>query len=240
MGNERIRVVFISDTHTRHEKIDIPDGDLLCFTGDFMSSGYREYEVKSFIGWLKTISPRFKHIVVIAGNHDRYCESFPEEMRNRFQECHGDNIWYLYNETIELDFGERGKLKITGTPAQPYFCNWAFNVRNSDELYSIYSDVIGEDIDILLSHCPPYGFLDRSHRLNMFNPTGEKNLGSEELTRRISELKNPPRYVCFGHIHGDGGKTIEENGVTYINASVCDEDYNPYNPVVTLDMEGRK
>ena len=40
--------------------------------------------------------------------------------------------------------------------------------------------------DVLLTHCPPYGILDQSHRPNYFNnPTGEEHLGFNGIERSI-------------------------------------------------------
>ena len=45
-----IRVVCISDTHMKHEKLQIPDGDILVHTGDFSSLG-RWDDIKRFVDW---------------------------------------------------------------------------------------------------------------------------------------------------------------------------------------------
>ena len=62
-----IRVVCISDTHMKHEKLQIPDGDILVHTGDFSSLG-RWDDIKRFADWFAT-RPH-QHKIVIAGNHD--------------------------------------------------------------------------------------------------------------------------------------------------------------------------
>lgn len=92
---------------------------------------------------------------------------------------------------------------------------------------------------MVLSHCPPYGILDQSHRANYFNPSGENHLGSMELKEVLAAkiLNNTqPRVVAFGHIHGDGGKQIQIGDTLYINASLCDEYYEPVNNIVTIEL----
>ena len=64
-----IRFVCISDTHNRHGKLNLPDGDILLHAGDFTRRGKLK-EVESFCEFLKEIKNRYKHIVVIAGNHE--------------------------------------------------------------------------------------------------------------------------------------------------------------------------
>lgn len=237
----KILTTFVSDTHTLHKRLNLPGGDLLCLTGDFMSSGYVVQELNDFVNWLvEKGSPIYKHIVVVAGNHDRICETFPDyQIKDMFEKT--DNIHYLKDETIELDFEDKGKLTIVGTPYQPDFCSWAFNVKDPDKLQFIYENVIGENIDILLTHCPPFSILDQTHMARPhFGKDGTEHLGSIELLNVLKNLENPPRYHCFGHIHGDGGKHVKIDNTTYINASFCNEQYKPVNQIITLEIDGRK
>lgn len=226
-----MKVTFISDTHNRQAMLKLPGGDILIFSGDFMSDGYSQAEVNSFIEWIKVQPYTYK--VCIAGNHDRYCEAFPSYMiKDMFEQYYDEGVRYICNEEIDIE-----GLKIYGTPYQPYFCNWAFNVPDSERLYGMYTE-IPEGLDILITHCPPYDVLDKSHlQMPGSGRTGKEPLGSEELTRALSELKKKPRYHAFGHIHGDGGKTVVRENTTYINASICDEQYKPVNQIVTLDIE---
>ena len=220
-----MKITFISDTHTQHKKIELPGGDILIFSGDFMGSGYRVYEAQSFLKWFS--EQPYKYKIFIAGNHDRYCEINPEIFETLVDDYVEQNVIYLKDDLIEIE-----GLKIYGTPWQPYFCNWAFNIPESDRLISLYQN-IPEDLDILITHCPPYNILDKSHDYR----NGEEPLGSKELEIVLSELgKHRPKIHCFGHIHGDGGNTLTD-GTCYINASVCDENYNPINKIVTIDYE---
>ena len=230
-----MNITFISDTHSKHHRLtNLEGGDILIFCGDFMTSGYRTDEFMDFIDWIK-IQP-YKYKVCIAGNHDRYCESFPSyTVKDMFEEYYDEGVRYVCDEMIEIE-----GLKIYGTPYQPYFCNWAFNVPDEEKLYNIYKQ-IPEDVDILITHCPPYDILDKSHVSRSFYlTTGEEPLGSKELAKVLDELgEHKPRYHAFGHIHGDGGKILELNGTTYINASVCNENYSPDNKIISLEIESK-
>lgn len=64
-----VRFVCISDTHNKHEKVDLPDGDILLHAGDFTWKGSSK-EVEAFCMFLNGIKQKYKHIVLIAGNHE--------------------------------------------------------------------------------------------------------------------------------------------------------------------------
>lgn len=229
-----MKVTFISDTHTAHNSLGtLPGGDILIFSGDFMNSGYNEFDIYNFMDWLKDQPYEYK--VVVAGNHDRFMEFSKLQGENIISDYYDYGIRYLIDSGIDI----KG-LKIYGTPYQPYFCNWAFNVRDDEKLYGIYK-MIPENVDILVTHCPPYGILDRSHVVReMFGTNGEEPLGSKALLKVLDELGDKaPRYVAFGHIHGDGGKVERLGNTTYINASVCNEAYKPINEIVTIEIDER-
>ena len=244
-------VTFISDTHTKHRKVSelienslqehgVKHGSLLLCTGDCMSSGYYIDELigeGGFIEWFA--SQPFDYKVFIPGNHDRFLESSGQEYsKNMFERYYDNGVRYLHNEGIKLEFDDNTYLTIWGSADQPIFFNWAFN-HTPEELYMSYSQ-IPENLDILATHCPCYDILDKSHVSHRLNPTGENPLGSQELLDAISNLQTPPRYHCFGHIHGDGGKMITIGNTTYINASVCDEGYKPVNKIITLEIEAKQ
>ena len=231
-----MKITFISDTHTymydeHYKELILPEGDVLCFSGDIMSSGYNEGELIHFLKWLS--KQPYKYKIFIAGNHDRLLEDkrlIAEDIISRYQD---NGIVYLKNSSFEYE-----GLKFYGTPHQPYFCGWAFNVPDYAKLVDIYR-MIPDDIDVLLTHCPPYGILDQSHQENYSNPTGENHLGSMELKEVLAEknqFHNAPRVVAFGHIHGDGGKMMQVGDTLYVNAALCDENYDPVNDIITIDL----
>lgn len=231
-----MKLTFISDTHTYmydefYKELILPEGDILCFTGDIMSSGYNEGELIHFLKWFS--KQPFIYKIFIAGNHDRYLEDYSLLANDIISKYEQYGVIYLKNSSFEYE-----DLKFYGTPHQPYFGGWAFNVPDSNKLINIYKQ-IPDDIDVFLTHCPPYGILDQSHKPNYSNPTGEEHLGSIELKEVLSEKqlnKTLPRVIAFGHIHGDGGKTIQIDDTLYINASLCDENYDPVNNIVSIEL----
>ncbi len=112
----QVRIVCISDTHGQHAKLSVPVGDVLIHAGDFMTYGDTPKEIVDFNHWLGKQSHRFK--VVIAGNHDLMFERHPGAAEELLS-----NAIYLENSGTEL-LG----LKFWGSPVQPEFNNWAFNV----------------------------------------------------------------------------------------------------------------
>lgn len=211
-----MKITFISDTHTKHDLItnDLPGGDLLIHAGDIMDSGYNENDISSFLNWFESIEGYDKKIFIV-GNHDRLFENDPEYVRNYLKNY--PNITYLQDESCEIhDIKTDKTIKIYGSPWQPWFYDWAFNIRrNSDELKEKW-DAIPEDTDILITHGPAYGFVDTVESRPYYN------LGCELLTKRINQIQ-PKIHVC-GHIHsGYGVKT--NNNTHFINASVLNERY---------------
>lgn len=198
----RIRIVCISDTHGQHGKLIVPDGDVLIHAGDFMKFGDRPKEIVDFNHWLGKLAHRFK--VVIAGNHDVMFERHPGAARELL-----DNAIYLENSGMEL-----AGLKIWGSPVQPEFNNWAFNVARGAPIRR-YWKMIPANTDVLVTHGPPFGVLDQSH-------PSTAHLGCEELLKAVEEIK--PHLHVFGHIHGGHGSSVD-NGTQFVNASVVNEVY---------------
>jgi predicted phosphohydrolase len=197
-----IRIVCISDTHGQHAKLNVPDGDILIHAGDFAAFGDTPIEIIDFNQWLGTLPHRYK--VVIAGNHDWMFERHPGTAGELLT-----NAIYLENSGTEL-----AGLKLWGSPVQPEFNNWAFNVARGAAIRR-YWKMIPASTDVLITHGPPYGVLDTAHP-----STG--HLGCEELTIAVQQIR--PRLHVFGHIHGGQGQQ-NSDGTQYVNASVVNEAY---------------
>jgi Icc-related predicted phosphoesterase len=211
-----MKITFISDTHTRHDEItqDLPGGDILIHAGDIMNSGYNEGDISSFCTWFNGIKGYDKKIF-IAGNHDRLFENDPEYVKNHLKDY--PNIIYLQDESYGIYDLETDKtLNIYGSPWQPEFYSWAFNLpKNGIEIAGKW-EAIPDNTDILITHGPSWGAVDTVTRRPW------DNLGCELLAERIQTFR-PKIHVC-GHIHsGYGIETIDN--IHYINASVLDEAY---------------
>jgi predicted phosphodiesterase len=222
-------ITFISDTHTKHRNItpDLPGGDVLIHAGDFMNAGYNPMEAIEFFHWFDNIS-NYDHKIFIAGNHDRWMEDKPEEAKGILTGY--KTIDYLQDDWMTVGDSDPHDVdvktaKIYGSPWQPEFFNWAFNLpRNGEEMKARW-DAIPADTDILVTHGPPFGYQDI--------PGGQSiRVGCEMLRYRVDEIK--PKIHVFGHIHGGYGHYF--NGHThFINAAVLSERYNYENLPFTFD-----
>lgn len=213
------RLVCLSDTHNRHENIAVPDGDILIHAGDATNRGTME-EIIFFNEWFTNLP--HKHKIFIAGNHDWLFEKNNLQARKLLD----DPIIYLQDSSVEIE-----KLKIYGSPWQPRFFNWAFNLNRGAEMAEKWK-LIPDDIDILITHGPPNGILDEVPRQYFV-----ENTGCEELRRRVGNLAvfGKLKLHVFGHIHCGYG-TAENFGVKFINAANCDEAYNPTQLPIIIDL----
>lgn len=201
-----IKIVASSDLHGHLP--EIPDCDLLLLAGDLCPDGS---DLKQAL-WLDTVFRRWlehlpaKEIVGVAGNHDFVFQNRPDLIPAL--------PWhYLQDSSIELF-----ELQIWGTPWQPVFYDWAFNLEE-EELEQKWQ-LIPKGTDILLLHGPPRGFGDRNSH--------DEPTGSASLTKRIHEVQ--PRLALCGHIHeGRGEYRIGQTLVA--NVSQLDLQYQPHDNV---------
>ncbi|XP_065057405.1 metallophosphoesterase MPPED2-like isoform X1 [Rhopilema esculentum] len=226
-----IRFVCISDTHNGHGKLNLPDGDILLHAGDFTLRGKLK-EVESFCEFLKEIKSRYKHIVVIAGNHELTFDDKKDLFFGLFKtnaDCNRgadlkemlqNHCIYLEDEGIEL-MGFR----IYGSPWQPYHRGWAFNLPRGEALLEKWNK-IPEGTDILMTHGPPLGHGD----LTFF----DQHVGCVELLSTVQE-RVKPKFHVFGHIHEGNGMTTD-GSTTYINAAICNFRYQPVQKPIIFDL----
>lgn len=222
-----MKIVAISDTHNRHDKLIIPECDLLIHAGDWTGGGY-ETEVRNFAKWLNKQN-QANHIVVIPGNHELdFEQNLPDSKQWFYEECPRAKL--LIDEGCEID-----GIKIWGSPVQPWFHDWAWN--RAKDLYESHIkgipeikphwDIIPDDTNILITHGPPYNILDKTIFKN-------EPLGCYKLLERIKQLKDLDLHF-FGHIHSPGGQQVHLDGISYYNAAICDERYYPSNPITIVD-----
>lgn len=129
---------------------------------------------------------------------------------------------FLIDELIEIE-----GIKIYGTPLNPEFHDMAFN--KSEKELEEHRKSFPQDIDILLTHNPPYGYRDV-----LF--TGER-IGEKSLTKAIERIK--PKYSIFGHIHEARG-VCKNEFTTFINCAVCTLRYQADNEAIVFDYPTKK
>lgn len=208
-----MKLVLISDTHNKHLDVDVPEGDILIHAGDVSSRGY-EHEIKSFLNWFSNQPHKYK--IFIAGNHDFF---FERESDIVIKNIIPDNVIYLNDSGIEI----KG-INFWGSPIQPEFYNWAFNRARGEDIKKHW-DLIPKDTDILITHGPPEGVLDKTIR-------GE-SVGCSDLLHAVNIIN--PKIHVFGHIHEDYG-IIKNNETTFINASVLNERYSYTNKPIIISI----
>ena len=185
-----MKIWHISDTHGYHDLLKVPDGiDMVIHSGDCSNPRdpyNNEPEVREFIQWYKMLP--IEHKIYVAGNHDT---SIEKGLVKKI-DFSGYNIHYLENDYIDID-----GIKIFGSPNTPNFGNWAF-MKDRTKLERHWRSAIHEQCDIIVTHGPPKGILDkaedRDHNLEC--------CGDKSLLNRILEIQ--PTYALFGHIHNNG------------------------------------
>lgn len=111
-------------------------------------------------------------------------------------------------------------IKFYGSPWQPWFFDWAFNLQRGAEIRAKW-DLIPLDTDVLITHGPAFGILDKTTR--------GARVGCEELLKVIEQVK--PQLHVFGHIHEAYGIYSNDN-LSFVNASNCDVQFNLVNPPI--------
>lgn len=190
-----MRFIAISDTHGQHRNLKLPKGDAIIHAGDFCHYGSQN-DLQDFLDWFQHLD--FQHKIFIGGNHDFYAAEYPK----RFQELLLPNVIYLNDNGAEIN-----GIKVWGSPVQPDLEGWAFGKKRGLEMKAHW-DLIPNDIDILITHTPPFEILDKS-RLG-------KHIGCEELNEKLKY--SHPKVHIFGHVHASYGQENRE-GILFINAS---------------------
>jgi len=237
-----MKIVPMSDSHNKHNKVIVPKCDIFIHSGDWSGMG-RESETRNFAKWLNKLEAEY--IVVVPGNHEvEFEKNLPHSLNWILDECPRAHI--LIDRTIDIE-----GIKIHGSPVTPYFFDWAWNrsIRDDGMIYqppryggggSVFKqvphikphwDMIPEGTNILVTHGPPKGILDEL----VFpdgTPKGE-HVGCPHLLDRIKEIK--PDIHIFGHIHCAAGET-HIDGTSFYNAALCDEMYMPTNEVKVIEF----
>lgn len=222
-----MRLVLGSDRHL--QPAYVPEGDVYVEAGDMTFRGNVE-ETNKAIKYYVELKKRFKEVVLIAGNHDWLFEKNPTLARLLMKEA---GLTYLEDSGIEID-----GVSFYGSPWQPEFNSWAFNLSRFDGSLAETWDKIPEGIDVLITHGPPQNILDETagyHEVTYAREryTPPEHVGCYDLAQRVKIVK--PKVHVFGHIHHSYGSLVKD-GTIFLNASVCNEKYKPVNPPFIVDI----
>jgi len=206
----------ISDLHG-HKPI-LQGGDLLIIAGD-LTARDTHLQMMEFNSWVASLP--YRKVVYVAGNHDMRLKKDPNN-----HICQFPWVQYLEDATIEWE-----GLIIHGSPWTKYFAGMnpdcsAFTMHYEDHLEHQWAK-IPNDCNILLTHSPPAGFLDKVS-------DHDCHVGSTTLTKRVSEVC--PALHVFGHIHEGYGE--QNYDLThFVNASQMNIDYKPVNKPIRINYD---
>ncbi|CAF1668658.1 unnamed protein product [Adineta ricciae] len=221
------RFVCISDNHDNYDFV-LPPGDILLHSGDFTHNG-TEKEVLTFLNWLKTLT-QYRLKIVIVGNHEwkrfytkkRYKKLPPaiEQLKTDKSLISDFGIVYLQESSFQDP--------ITGWKF--YGSGWlSEHCKDSKEIHQHWFS-IPTDTDILLTHGPPNGILDKSMR--------GTSIGCKELFQSVTTSVKPKLHV-FGHVHASYGQMENEDEfgrTVFINASICDSYFRTAHSPIVIDL----
>lgn len=216
-----MKAVVISDTHNKHHELKVKfpsyfkeEYDFIFHAGDISGFGSIP-EINDFLTWFSSLD-NFKHKVFIAGNHDWGFEKTPSLIKPMIP----DNVIYLEDSMVEIE-----RVKIWGSPQSPRFFNWAFN-RDRGEDIRRYWDMIPDDIDIVITHSPPFGAGD-------YVVYTHESVGCKDLTDTIHRVK--PKYHLSGHVHGGYGVKQLFDTIC-VNGSSVNEQYRIVNEPIVIEF----
>lgn len=133
----------------------------------------------------------------------------------------GDGVKAL-DQHVEID----GVL-FYGSPWQPRFFDWAFNLDRGEPLRKKW-DLIPNGVQVLVTHGPPFSYLDSTK-------DGE-SVGCRDLLNALENGLESLRLHVFGHIHESHGYYRRTDGPLFVNAAICDLKYKPSNLPIVVDL----
>lgn len=115
----------------------------------------------------------------------------------------------------------------SSSPWQRAFGYSAFSLPSNVEAKNDIWRRIPTDTDVLITHSPPFGILDRT--------TSEINAGCPVLLDFVRRIK--PKLHVFGHIHESfGQKQFDDEPTIFVNASTCHTGYRSLLKPIVIDL----
>jgi len=216
-----MRIVCLSDTHSLHRQIAVPDGDVLIHAGDITRMGEVD-TVYDFSIWLTELP--HTHKVVVPGNHD-HCFDISrgaqyDDRARPMLEQRRPNIHFLLDAARTI-----AGLRFYGSPWVPNLSGWAFFDRGRDRF-----DRAPTDVEVLVTHGPPWLVRDREMKQGI-------HCGSGHLLAYRNRCPRLKLHV-FGHVHEGYGvePPLGAPGPITVNACSLNRAYEPVNAPVVIDL----
>lgn len=215
-----MKIWFISDTHGRHRELKVPECDYAIHCGDEANSPQphlNERESRDFFTWANSLP---FPMLFTPGNHSvAYARGLIAT----------GNVLRLVDLSHSIrDSASEGKeYKVYGSPWTPSFRSqhWVY-IRDRSKMRDVWELI--PKCDILVTHGPPKGILDIADNVE---GSGLAHCGCRSLLRRVLEIR--PKVHAFGHVHSGkdhhNSGIYQNYGITFINCSVVDNDYNLVN-----------
>ena len=207
-----MKIVAISDTHQR--EVELPWAHVLVHAGDACEVGSLD-ELDRFVAWFGSHPHPVK--ILVAGNHD-WPFQVARKQAEEILKSSPSQITYLEDTGVRVN-----NKTFYGSPWQPEFCHWAFNLSGPD--LKPKWDRIPIGLDVLITHGPPYGIGDLS--------SWDNRIGCRHLRERLKQVC--PRYHVFGHNHAGYG-SYRLGSTNCFNVSTCNERYEAKNPAVEFEI----
>lgn len=214
----------ISDLHGFYPYLE--GGDLLIIAGDLTARDtYDEYN--KFFDWL--VQQDYKKAIIVAGNHDNKLQQGHIPICS-FNDYGLSEVEYLCDSETEFE-----GLKIWGIPWSKRFIGMnphcmAFTFFDENWFYDEKVSQIPLDVDILITHSPPYSILDKV--------VDGYSVGSPSLFNWLKYVCRPRLHI-FGHIHEAYGQcevfpTYNDKMMISVNCSQVNERYQNVNKPVRI------
>lgn len=217
-----LKIIAISDTHLQVDLKDLlqdyfDSEAILIHAGDALNSGSLK-DWNQFRQDLRDIRMKFRKVIYVPGNHDRSVEAMTGAIR---EDCQQLSVDLLIDQELIVD-----GLRFFGSPYTPQFGNWSFMYPRTTNRWENLPD----DIDVFISHGPPYMILDNISPLEQY----PQHVGCWDLANYLKRIK--PKVSLHAHIHESFGRTVE-HGTHFYNVSICNEMYQPLNPVTVIEYD---
>lgn len=225
-----MRILCLSDIHGRfglYRPETLPDADMVVVAGDLTHWGRdprggelgRE-TIDNAREWVEALSARYQTslVYVVAGNHDINCGG-AEFGRDYFRDS---------GARWEIHYSDGPVRIITASLCTAFdmpelAIGWAHTTADPSEDLAFWRR-LSWSADIVVSHCPPHGILDKAGRLidaATMTFGNERHIGSPGLWEYIERFN--PRLVVCGHCHESRGHArvngYDDHATLVVNAA---------------------